>query len=101
MQSTDVETMREIPESMEPTITNQALEQFELDQQMTQLFDELNERESAIIKFRYGMEDGRAHTLEETGKRFSLTRERIRQIEKDVMKRLRVYVKDNAAAFDR
>jgi RNA polymerase primary sigma factor len=101
MQSTDVETMREIPESMEPTITNQALEQFELDQQMTQLFDELNERESAIIKFRYGMEDGRAHTLEETGKRFNLTRERIRQIEKDVMKRLRVYVKDNAAAFDR
>ena len=47
------------------------------------------------------MEDGRAHTLEETGKRFNLTRERIRQIEKDVMKRLRVYVKDNAAAFDR
>jgi RNA polymerase primary sigma factor len=101
IQSTDSETMREIPESMEPTITNQALEQFELDQQMGQLFGELNERESAIIKFRYGLDDGRAHTLEETGKRFKLTRERIRQIEKDVMKRLRVYVQDNAEAFDR
>lgn len=101
MQSTDAETMREIPESMEPSITNQALEQFELDQQMSQLFGELNERESAIIKFRYGLDDGRAHTLEETGKRFRLTRERIRQIEKDVMKRLRGYVKDHAEAFDR
>ena len=101
IQSTDNDLAREIPESLEPTITNVALEQFELDQQMGQLFGELSERESAIIKFRYGMDDGRAHTLEETGKRFKLTRERIRQIEKDVMKRLRVFVKDNAAAFDR
>lgn len=101
MQSTDSDMMREIPESMEPTITNQALEQFELDQQMSQLFGELNEREAAIIKFRYGLDDGRAHTLEETGKRFKLTRERIRQIEKDVMKRLRGFVKDHADAFDR
>ena len=101
MQSTDAESMREIPESMEPSVTNQALEQFELDQQMSQLFGELSERESAIIKYRYGMDDGRAHTLEETGKRFRLTRERIRQIEKDVMKRLRHYVKENAEAFDR
>jgi RNA polymerase primary sigma factor len=101
MQSTDSEMAREIPESMEPAITNAALEQFELDQQMGQLFAELNEREAAIIKFRYGLDDGRAHTLEETGKRFKLTRERIRQIEKDVMKRLRVFVKENADAFDR
>lgn len=101
MQSTDADAMREIPESLEPTITNVALEQFELDQQMTQLFGELSERESAIIRYRYGLEDGRAHTLEETGKRFKLTRERIRQIEKDVMKRLRVFVSENADSFDR
>jgi RNA polymerase primary sigma factor len=101
IQSTDADSMREIPESMEPSVTNQALEQFELDQQMSQLFGELSERESAIIKYRYGMDDGRAHTLEETGKRFRLTRERIRQIEKDVMKRLRHFVKENAEAFDR
>lgn len=101
MQSTDSDSIRELPESLEPYINNPALEQFELDQQMGQLFGELNEREAAIIKYRYGMDDGRAHTLEETGKRFRLTRERIRQIEKDVMKRLRGFVKENAEAFDR
>jgi DNA-directed RNA polymerase sigma subunit (sigma70/sigma32) len=40
--------------------------------------------------------DGKAHTLEETGREFSLTRERIRQIEKDSMKRLRGFVAQNA-----
>jgi len=43
--------------------------------------------------------DGRAHTLEETGREFNLTRERIRQIEKDSMKRLRSFVAQNAEDF--
>ena len=43
--------------------------------------------------------DGKAHTLEETGRRFNLTRERIRQIENDVMRRLRQYVTEHTEDF--
>lgn len=92
MSTTDGEGMRGIPESVEPRQLDRAIEQIELDQQMFELMKELSDREANIIKFRYGLMDGKAHTLEEAGKKFRLTRERIRQIEKDVMKRLRTYV---------
>lgn len=100
MQTTDSDNPRGIPESLEPTSTNKAIEQIELDQQMEELMKQLSGREMDIIRFRYGLEDGKGHTLEETGRRFSLTRERIRQIEKDVMKRLRSYVTTHADDFD-
>lgn len=90
--NTDAEGTRGIPESVEPRQLDKAIEQIELDQQMFELMKELSEREASIIKYRYGLLDGKAHTLEETGKKFKLTRERIRQIEKDVMKRLRSFV---------
>ena len=92
MGSTDGDGMRGIPESAEPRQLDRAIEQIELDQQMTELMKELSDREADIIRYRYGLMDGKAHTLEEAGKKFRLTRERIRQIEKDVMKRLRTYV---------
>lgn len=94
MGNTDSESSRGmgIPESVEPRQLDRAIEQIELDQQMHELMKELSEREASIVKYRYGLADGKAHTLEETGKKFRLTRERIRQIEKDVMKRLRTYV---------
>ncbi len=91
MQSTDTDGDRGIPESLEPKRTDKAIEQIELDQQMEELMKQLTEREANIIRFRYGLYDGCAHTLEETGKKYKLTRERIRQIEKDVMKRLRAF----------
>jgi RNA polymerase primary sigma factor len=43
--------------------------------------------------------DGRAHTLEQTGQRFGLTRERIRQIENDVMRRLRKFITERSEEF--
>ena len=49
----------------------------------------LNEREARVIRLRYGLEDGRTHTLEEVGKEFQVTRERIRQIEGKALKKLR------------
>lgn len=98
-QSTDLETGRGIPESVEPRRENKAIEQIELDQQMEELMKELTEREASIIRYRYGLTDGKAHTLEETGKRFKLTRERIRQIEKDVMRRLRGFVAQHEDDF--
>lgn len=100
MKSTEDESNRGIPESLEPVRVNKAIEQLELDQQMEDLMEQLTPREANIIRFRYGLMDGSAHTLEETGKNFSLTRERIRQIEKDVMKRLRVYASDHREDFN-
>ncbi|MBI2421236.1 MAG: RNA polymerase sigma factor RpoD/SigA [Candidatus Hydrogenedentes bacterium] len=99
MQSTESEGNRGIPEGIEPYRIDHAVEQIELDQQMAELMKELTDREANIIKFRYGLDDGNAHTLEETGKQFNLTRERIRQIEKDVMKRLRGFVTEHADDF--
>ena len=99
LDSTDNDNGRGIPEQFQPAKLDQAIVQFELDQQMEELMKELTEREAGIIKFRYGLTDGKAHTLEETGREFSLTRERIRQIEKNVLKRLSEYAKEHAADF--
>lgn len=49
----------------------------------------LNPREQKIIKMRFGLDDGRTHTLEEVGKEFGVTRERIRQIEAKALKKLK------------
>ncbi|MCC6142368.1 MAG: RNA polymerase sigma factor RpoD/SigA, partial [Candidatus Hydrogenedentes bacterium] len=89
---------RGIPEHAEP-LTERAMEQIELDQQMEALMYQLTDREANIVRYRYGLMDGKAHTLEETGRKFGLTRERIRQIEKDVMRRLRSYVNDHNEDF--
>jgi RNA polymerase primary sigma factor len=99
LESTDMDDGRGIPESLEPRRVDRAIEQIEIDQQLEELMEQLTEREANIIRFRYGLTDGKAHTLEETGKEFNLTRERIRQIEKDAMKRLRHYVAEHAEEF--
>lgn len=99
LDSTDNDNGRGIPERYQPARVDHAIVQFELDQQMEELMKELTEREAGIIRYRYGLTDGKAHTLEETGRAFSLTRERIRQIEKNVLKRLSEYARENAADF--
>lgn len=53
------------------------------------LLDELPERDRQILKYRFGMQDGEPRTLEEVGKLFNVTRERIRQIEAKALKKLR------------
>ena len=49
----------------------------------------LPEREQKVIRLRFGLEDGKARTLEEVGQEFSVTRERIRQIEAKALRKLR------------
>lgn len=55
----------------------------------------LTEREEAVIRLRFGLQDGRCHTLEEVGLEFNVTRERIRQIEAKALRKLRHPVRSN------
>ena len=55
----------------------------------------LTEREEAVIRLRFGLHDGRCHTLEEVGSEFNVTRERIRQIEAKALRKLRHPVRSN------
>ena len=60
-----------------------------LREQVTDVLDTLNEREARVLELRFGLEDGRSRTLEEVGKDFGVTRERIRQIEAKALRKLR------------
>ena len=58
-------------------------------EQLDAVLDTLEERERQVLRMRYGLDDGRPRTLDEIGKAFGLSRERIRQIERDTMAKLR------------
>ena len=60
-----------------------------LKEQLDEVLDTLTEREQKVLRLRFGMDDGRARTLEEVGKEFNVTRERIRQIEAKALRKLR------------
>ena len=60
-----------------------------LREQIREVLHTLTPREEQVLKLRYGLEDGRTHTLEEVGKKFNITRERIRQIEAKALRKLR------------
>lgn len=70
-----------------------------LKEQVKQLLGGLTEREQKILKLRFGLEDGKSHTLEEVGQEFSVTRERIRQIEAKALAKLRKH-KDSKKLLD-
>ncbi len=60
-----------------------------LKEQLSEVLLTLNEREQKVLKLRFGLDDGRSRTLEEVGKEFDVTRERIRQIEAKAIRKLR------------
>jgi RNA polymerase primary sigma factor len=60
-----------------------------LKEQLFEVLDTLTPREEKVLRLRFGLDDGRARTLEEVGKEFSVTRERIRQIEAKALRKLR------------
>lgn len=70
--------------SPEDSATSQLLKE-----QVQSILGVLTEREQKILKMRFGLEDGKSHTLEEVGQEFSVTRERIRQIEAKALAKLR------------
>ena len=73
-------------ESVSPSdyATNQLLSE-----ELSNILDDLTEREERVIRLRYGLDDNRVRTLEEVGKEFGVTRERIRQIEAKAIRKLR------------
>jgi RNA polymerase primary sigma factor len=60
-----------------------------LKEQLTDVLDTLTPREEKVLRLRFGLDDGRARTLEEVGREFEVTRERIRQIEAKALRKLR------------
>jgi RNA polymerase primary sigma factor len=67
-------------------------------EQLKKLIDKytcLTPREIKVLKMRFGLDDGVTHTLEETSREFSLTRERIRQIQAKALEKIRHYEKQN------
>ena len=60
-----------------------------LKEQLVDVLSTLTDREQKVLKLRYGLGDGRARTLEEVGREFDVTRERIRQIEAKALRKLR------------
>ena len=57
--------------------------------QLSEVMSTLSEREQKVLSLRFGLEDGKPHTLEEVGRDFKVTRERIRQIEAQALRKLR------------
>ena len=60
-----------------------------LREQLEEVLETLTVREKKVLELRFGLEDGRSRTLEEVGKEFNVTRERIRQIEAKALRKLR------------
>ena len=74
----------EVGQTPEESATSQLLKE-----QVQSVLSTLSEREQKIIKMRFGLENGKSHTLEEVGQEFAVTRERIRQIEAKALAKLR------------
>ena len=54
-------------------------------------FETLNDREKEVLRFRFGLQNGKTYSLEETGKELGVTKERIRQIESKALEKLRLF----------
>ena len=83
---TELGQLIEDPNALRPeeVVTEQLLKE-----QVARVLDSLEGREERVLRLRFGLDDGRPRTLEEVGKEFGLTRERIRQIESHALRKLR------------
>ena len=66
----------------------QAVTSMHLKEQLNEVLGTLTDREQKVLRLRYGLDDGKPRTLEEVGREFGVTRERIRQIEAKAMRKL-------------
>jgi DNA-directed RNA polymerase sigma subunit (sigma70/sigma32) len=79
--------LAEPPENLEAQV-DRLLEH----ERLTRLLGRLTEREETVMRIRYGFDDGEAHSLAATGERLGVSRERIRQIEKRALEKLKEYI---------
>ncbi|NLZ72097.1 MAG: sigma-70 family RNA polymerase sigma factor, partial [Clostridiaceae bacterium] len=77
-----------IPDDDAPSPSDQASFAL-LKEQLFEVLQELTPREEKVLRLRFGLDDGRTRTLEEVGREFDVTRERIRQIEAKALRKLR------------
>lgn len=93
--SDDDSTLSEFIKDDKSLTPAQVASQTLLREKIKEILIDLSEREQKILQLRFGLEDGVTHTLEEVGKEFGVTRERIRQIEAKALLRIRGHVKSN------
>jgi len=86
-------TLGEFIEDEKEIMPSQSAARGLLRDQLKEIMSDLNPREQKILAMRFGLEDGVTHTLEEVGKEFGVTRERIRQIEAKALEKMRVHKK--------
>jgi RNA polymerase primary sigma factor len=86
----DKETTLEqfVSDSNQPTLYDKVSKEF-LKDYLTEVLDTLSDREKKVLIMRFGLDDGKPKTLEDVGKEFKVTRERIRQIEAKAIRKLR------------
>lgn len=82
-------TIADFVEETKIVSPNDSLDEYALKEEIAQVLDTLTEREEEVIKMRYGLDGMRPHTLEDIGKEFFVTRERIRQIEAKALLKLK------------
>jgi len=83
----DMEVGDKIKDNLSPSVEYLIIKS-SIQQQLRKILDELDEKEALVLKLRFGLDDGRAKTLQEIGDKLQLTRERIRQIEKKAKRKL-------------
>jgi len=85
-------------EDMTAVAPDQSMTEVMLHEKVEELLSQMRPREKEIIELRYGLKDNTKHTLEEVAQKFSLTRERVRQIEDAVLHKLRKIIKKEEKA---